>query len=495
MSGGVPAIRVRAANARPPRGDGQFVLYWMIAARRTRWNFALDRALEWCARLGRPLLILEALRLDHPWASERFHRFVIDGMADNARRAAAAGIAYVPYVEPLAGAGSGLLETLAARAAVVVTDEFPSFFLPRMVAAAANRVPVLLEAVDSNGLLPLAAAPKAFERAVDLRRFLQNQLPAHLLDLPLPDPFDGLAGTLPTLPAGILAPVARWPAASAELLAGRPGTLAALAVDHAVGPCTPGGPETAERALRTFVRERLAGYGEQRNDPALEATSGLSPFLHFGHLSAHQTFAEVVAHEGWHPSRLGLERPLDLRGARTGWWGVSPSAEGFLDQLVTWRELGYNVAAHQPGFERYEALPAWARQTLDQHASDPRPSVYDVQELERAATHDPLWNAAQRQLLREGRIHNYLRMLWGKKILEWSPGPRRGLAAMIELNNKYALDGRNPNSYSGISWCLGRYDRPWGPVRPIFGTIRYMSSENTARKLDVKGYLRRFAGA
>jgi len=371
----------------------------------------------------------------------------------------------------------------------VVTDDFPCFFLPRMVAAAAAKIPVLLEAVDSNGLLPLAAAPKVFERAVDLRRFLQSELPRHLLELPRPDPLDALDGALPKLSPRILAPIlARWPAAPAALLAGH-GSGLALAIDHAIAPVGRGGASAGEAALRTFVRERLEGYGEQRNDPAVEATSGLSPFLHFGHLSVHQTFAEVVAREEWHPSRLGLER----RGARSGWWGVSASAEGFLDQLVTWRELGFNVAHRQPGFERYEALPAWARRTLEQHAGDARPSLYEVDELGRAETHDALWNAAQRQLARQGRIHGYLRMLWGKKILEWSPSPHQALEAMIELNNGYALDGRDPNSYSGISWCLGRFDRPWGPVRSIFGTVRYMSSENTARKLDVKGFLRRFA--
>jgi len=171
---------------------------------------------------------------------------------------------------------------------------------------------------------------------------------------------------------------------------------------------------------------------------------------------------------------------------------MSPSAEAFLDQIVTWRELGYNFCAKRSDFDRFESLPEWARNTLAKHAADPRAVVYDLESFAAARTHDPLWNAAQTQLRVEGRIHNYLRMLWGKKILEWTRFPEDALDVMIELNNRYALDGRNPNSYSGIFWVLGRYDRPWGPERPIFGTIRYMSSENTARKMDVKGYLRRF---
>ena len=146
-------------------------------------------------------------------------------------------------------------------------------------------------------------------------------------------------------------------------------------------------------------------------------------------------------------------------------------------------------------YDRYESLPAWARATLARHAADPRPHVYTLADFEAARTHDPLWNAAQTHLLREGRIHNYLRMLWGKKVLEWTASPEEALAVLVELNNKYAVDGRDPNSYSGIFWVLGRYDRPWGPERPVFGTVRYMSSQNTLRKLRVRQYLARYGPA
>ena len=179
-------------------------------------------------------------------------------------------------------------------------------------------------------------------------------------------------------------------------------------------------------------------------------------------------------------------------GAREGWWGVGANAEAFLDQLITWRELGFNFTSKRDDYDLFESLPPWALATLEGHADDDREWVYDLDDLERARTHDPLWNAAQRQLASEGRMHNYLRMLWGKKILQWSATPREALAAMIELNNKYALDGRNPNSYSGIFWVLGRYDRPWFPERPIFGVVRYMTSESAARKLRLREYLKRY---
>ena len=163
-----------------------------------------------------------------------------------------------------------------------------------------------------------------------------------------------------------------------------------------------------------------------------------------------------------------------------------------MDQLVTWRELGYNMCRWRADHDRYDSLPDWAVRTLRDHFDDTRDHLYSLQEFEAAETHDELWNAAQRQLRVDGSIHNYLRMLWGKKILHWSKSPLEALRIMIELNNKYALDGRDPNSYSGIFWILGRYDRPWGPERPIFGKVRYMSSRNTRRKLKVAGYLDRY---
>jgi deoxyribodipyrimidine photo-lyase len=392
-------------------------------------------------------------------------------------------------VEPDRGAGSGLLEALAADAAVVVTDDFPTFFLPSMVAAAADRIPVLLEAVDSNGLLPMAAADREFATAYSFRRFLQNHLLEHIAEIPLEDP---LAEELPPptpLPTDV---TRRWPAAAEDLLAGECVPLAALPIDHTVAAVSiRGGSLAGEANLHRFLDHRVGRYRDERNRPEAEATSGLSPYLHFGHISAHEVFLETMRRERWAPEDVAPP----ANGRRAGWWAVSDSAEAFLDQLVTWRELGFNVSHHRPDHDRWESLPGWAATTLSKHASDRREHVYSLEEFANAATHDPLWNAAQIQLLREGTIHNYLRMLWGKKILEWTSEPREALEVMIELNNRYALDGRDPNSYTGIFWVLGRHDRAWGPERPVFGTVRYMSSANTARKFPVRAYLDRYNGS
>ena len=486
--------RLTAVND-APIGRGRFVLYWMIAARRSSYSHALDHALSRAAELDRPLVILEPLRAGYPWASDRLHAFVLAGMADNAAAFAAAGITYVPYVEPEPGRGRGLVEALARHACLVVTDEQPGFFLPRMVAAAGARLGVRLEQVDGNGLLPLRAADRAYPSAATFRRHLQRVLAPHLAADPSPSPLTRppVAACGADVPGAILR---RWPPAAEALLRGDAAALAAalaaLPIDHAVAPVPlRGGARAASRALDDFVAHRLARYAEARNetDPDAGAASGLSPYLHFGHVGAHAAAARVWRATGWDPARLAGAR---VTGRRVGWWGLPAGAEAVLDELVTWRELGYGFCFHRRDFDRWSSLPAWARATLDAHAADPRPHLYTRQKLERAETHDPIWNAAQRQLLGEGRIHNYLRMLWGKKVLEWSRSPRAALATLIELNNKYAVDGRDPNSYSGIFWTLGRFDRPWGPVRPIFGTVRYMSSDATRRKLDLDAYLRRW---
>lgn len=484
----VPEIRIRQLNDAPVSANGEFVLYWMISSRRSTCNFALQRAIEWSARLKKPLLILEALRVGYEWASDRLHRFVLQGMADNKAAFADKPVRCYPYVEPKPGAGRGLVDELAAQAAVIVTDDFPCFFIPRMLKKTAQRLPTLFEAVDSNGLLPMRATNTVFPTAYAFRRFLQKELLPHLDKLPQPDPF--ACAAIPSPPSINRSILQKWPEATHALLDASHEVLAELPIDHSVGPAAfQGGSSAAQDALHKFLDEKLHRYHEDRSQPEADVASGLSPWLHFGHVSASDVFAQLVQRENWSPAKLAD----NAKGARQGWWGMSEAAESFLDELITWRELGYNFCWQHDDYDQYGSLPDWARTTLEEHAADERPHVYSLEDFEAAQTHDELWNAAQTQLVTEGRMHNYLRMLWGKKILHWSESPREALRIMIQLNNKYAVDGRNPNSYSGIFWVLGRYDRAWGPERPIFGKIRYMTSENTARKFKVKDYIRKYS--
>ncbi len=645
----------------PVRPDGRYVLYWMVATRRTSFNFALDFAVLRARALGRPLLVFEPLRVAYPWASRRLHAFVLDGMRDNQAACAAAGVAYFPYVEPTPGAGSGLLLALAAEACEVVTDEQPGFFQPHMIQKVAPRLPVRLTRVDSVGLLPLRAGERAFPTAASFRRHLQRVLPPFLEAFPTAKPLSDLSdlGAPASVPASI---TTRWPAAD---LTDR-SLLDRLPIDQSVRETLRGGEVCARANLADFLENRLHRYGEDRSHPDRDAASGLSPWLHFGHLSVHEIVGQLFegsaseravaqqnerakesasaaerrgnpsdsltfsaaeasravaqqnerakesasaaerrgnpsdsltfsaaeasravaqqserakepasaaerrgnpsdsltfsaaeasravaqqserakesasaaerrgnssdsltfsaaeasravaqqserakesasvaerrgnpsdsltfsAAEAWHPGKLG-----PVTGSRAGWWGLDASTESFLDELVTWRELGQGFCFFRPDdAERYDSLPDWALATLSKHAPDRRPVLYTLQELECAGTHDAVWNAAQTELVRTGRMQNYLRMLWAKKVLEWSQSPAEALKILFHLNNKYAIDGRDPNSSSGIMWTFGRFDRPWGPERPIFGTIRYMSSDNTVRKLELKQYLARFGG-
>ncbi|MGC3996770.1 MAG: deoxyribodipyrimidine photo-lyase [Anaeromyxobacter sp.] len=483
----VPAERIRVLNGAPVRADRALVVYWMTCNRRLRSNPALERAVALARELGKPVLIHEPVRLGYPYASDRLHAFLLEGMAATARALEGRAL-HFPWVERRAGEGAGLLEALAAHACAVITDDYPTFFVPEVLAAAAQRLDVRLEAVDGSCLVPFRLAGRDFPTAYAYRRWLQGVLPEWLGRLPAQQP---LSRAPPPgrvrLPAEV---VARWAPATAAELAAPLQLVPSLPVDHAVPPSRTlrGGSAEGEARLAAFVSARLARYGEDRNDPDAGGASGLSPWLHFGQVGTFDVVRAVLRAERWSAERL-----TPVRGARHGFWGLSEAAEGFLDQLVTWRELGFVTCAHRPDHRQYGSLPPWARATLAAHAADPRPALYDDATLAAGRTGDRIWNAAQRQLREEGVIQGYLRMLWGKKLLEWSRTPEQALERMLELNDRWALDGRDPNSVTGIFWCLGRYDRPWGPERPIFGTVRYMSSENTRRKLKLGAYLDRYA--
>ncbi|MDP3499692.1 MAG: deoxyribodipyrimidine photolyase [Myxococcales bacterium] len=480
----VPAQRVRRLTEHPTKPDARWVLYWMTSFRRTRFNFALDRAIEHAKALKKPLVVLEALRVGYPDANDRLHTFILQGMAENARRFAQTPVLHFPYVEETKGDGAGLLEALAAEACVVVGDDWPCYFVPHMQAAAAKRLDVRFEVVDSNGLWPMLATDRVFTTAHSFRAHLQKTLTPHLFELPNDAPLDGLELPRAKLPSSL---TSRWSRAAKDLLEAKPAAIAALPIDHSVPPGKmKGGSAVGEARLSLFVSKKLGDYPIARNEPEEDGTSALSPYLHFGHVSAHHVFAEVARKEKWTPDVLGKS----IGGSKEGWWKMSPAAEAFLDELVTWRELAFNMAALRPdNYGTLETLPAFAKATHAKHAKDPRPHLYSYEQLEHSQTHDELWNATQRQMVRDGWFHNYLRMLWGKKILEWSPSAKDALERMERLMNKYSLDGRDPCSYSGYLWVLGRYDRAWGPERPIFGSVRYMSSTNTAKKISVKRYL------
>jgi len=478
----VNQARVVRLNDRPTAATGEFVLYWMQMQRRFSSNHSLDYALKCANEIGRPLVVYEGLRREYPWASERLHRFILEGMKDNAVTARKRGFTYWPFVETEEQPGRGLLARLAARAALVITDEFPCFIPPRQSAALASRAACAVIAVDANGVVPLrllGAAPyaaahlrprihKAFAEAYDHRS----------TDKPRPPRLDG-AGVDPGFALADLEDL--------DALIRR------ASVDSSVAPVAdrPGGASAGRARLKSFLKKGLPVYADHRSEPMPPSAlhgSGLSPYLHFGHVGIDEVLAGVFeATGGYAPSRLQLEN----KGKREGFFGTDANANAFLDEALTWRDAGYLWHLHrrEDTASLGAALPPWALATLNLHAGDPREYLYDLAEWEAASTHDPLWNAAQRELVATGSIHNYLRMLWGKKVIEWSRTPEDAYRTLVHLNNKYALDGRNPNSYTGILWCFGLFDRPWAPERKVFGQIRYMSSANTAKKFKLGPYL------
>jgi deoxyribodipyrimidine photo-lyase len=474
--------RLRRLNAHPTRTAGDYVLYWAQAYRRLSHNHALDYALRCAGELGKPLVVYEGLRLDHPWASARLHRFVLEGMRDNARAAARLGLNYWPFVETPRAPARGLLARLAARSALVVTDDFPCFVVPGQSQALARRTTVPVCAVDSNGIVPRSLLQPAVSAAAHLRPRIHRAFAEAWAHRASPRPRFSDVARKP-----VEAPFEPWRADDLDAF------VSSLPIDQAVAPVgdTPGGVRAARARLRSFVERRLRGYAESRSEPASPEAghaSGLSPYLHFGHLSIEEVAAEVLAATGdWSPDELRI----DARGKREGYFSGNEDANAFLDEALTWRDVGFqwHWTRRKDTARLDAALPPWALTTLRAHARDTRAFVYSPEQWEAAQTHDPLWNAAQRELVATGVIHNYLRMLWGKKVIEWSRTPDEAYRTLEHLNNKYALDGRDPNSYTGILWCFGLFDRPWPPERPVLGTVRYMSSENTARKFRVKPYL------
>ena len=489
--------RLRVVNDKEVFVDGEYVLYWMIAARRFNYNAALEYAAKLAENYGKPLLVVEEISTSHKFANDRITSFVIQGMVENISIFKEHNIRFIPWVEtPLSGP-MGLLKTLAKRACLIVTDDFPTYYPLSATKAAGRSLNRKVIAVDSNGVFPMSWTSSAFSTAHSFRRFIHANFSRCRETWPQKVPIntdydysinDDLYRSI-IQECSVKIPPYEWLWRCSEGGSTGKKALSTIDIDHNVQPVRQarGGRNTAAKKLAVFLKNRLYRYNVDRNNIEKPSVSGLSPWLHFGHISSIEIVGKILDSEKWTPENITTSR----KGAREGWWGLPAGVESFLDQIITWRELGFNNAFHNPNHNKYESIPEWAKLTLSEHTDDER-MLYTFEQIENAETHDEVWNAAQQELLQTGIIHNYLRMLWGKRILEWAQTPEQAVEWMIELNDKYALDGRDPNSYTGIFWVLGRHDRAWGPERAIFGKIRYMSSENTKKKLKLKPYLQQF---
>jgi len=443
-------------NTAPPRPGARYVLYWMQMNRRVECNHALEHAIERANELGLPVLVYEGLTCTYPYASDRLHTFILQGVPETARRLAARGLGYCFYARRRRSDANDILYRLAAEAALVVTDDYPSFIARDHNASVPARLGLRYEVVDSSCVVPMASFAKREYAAYTIRPKIHRAIPQHLEPCPRVEP------------------LVRWSGAPPEFhTALEPGGIAPLVasceIDHTVPESLslPGGQLAAERALARFLEDNLRRYAREKNQPAAHATSGLSAYLHFGQISS--------LHVALEARRLAEERHL--------------AATEFLEELIVRRELAFNHARFVERPDTLENLPNWARETLAKHDGDRREFVYTRDQFERAETHDALWNACQKELRLRGIIHGYYRMYWGKKVIEWSGSHAEALATLVYLNDRWALDGRDPNGYTNILWCLGLHDRPWGE-RPIFGMIRYMGLDGMKRKTGVDAYLR-----
>lgn len=455
---GVDDLRVHAGREPGPRAGGEFILYWLQGTSlRARANWALNFAVDLANQLGLPVLAYHGLRPDYPWASDRIHSHILESARDLESDFHERGIQYAFFLQPRKpGAESepSPLVRLGRRAAAVVTDWFPTFIQPRQLRGLRQKLETPVIAIDSTTVVPVRAFGHAFSTARAFRPRLMELVEHHLFPVPDPEPAVSRRIELPFDPPD---------------LSDIPGLLAGCDIDHTVppSPVIRGGTRAARRRLKAFLRDGLPRFAAERSDPNAGAASGLSPYLHFGNIS----IQEVA---------------LAVRDADPG-----PNGSKFLDEALTWRELAHNFVTHEPRHRTLEAVPGWARRELDDHAADPRPALYTLEELEQARTGDELWNACQRALVREGALHNYLRMLWGKQVIQWTRDAAEALTFLEHLNHRFALDGRDPNSYGGIHWCFGKFDRPFYR-RPVYGLVRYMSTRAARDKFDVPRYLARY---
>lgn len=448
----IDPARVQVLNSLPADPAGKYVLYWMQQSQRAEDNPALEYAAGEANALGKPLVVGFGLMDDYPEASERHYAFMMEGLRDAAAALRGRGVMFVAR----RGSPPEVAVGLARDATIVVCDRGYLRQQRRWRDEVADGAGRRVVQVEGDVVVPIEMASDKQESAARTLRPKHRRLWERFLK--------------PMKTVEVRQPSLQMKLAGDVDVDDVDGTLAKLKIDRGVPRSRrfTGGSVAAHGLLAHFLAHKLDGYAERRNEPAAQGTSTLAAYLHFGQISA-------------------LTIALKVRASRRG---SDEDRASYLEELLVRRELAANFVHYCPNYDAYECLPPWALKTLAERESDPRYHVYTTAQLEAAETHDRYWNAAQLEMTRTGFMHNYMRMYWGKKILEWTESPKRAYEATLYLNNKYFLCGRDPNAYANVAWVFGLHDRPWGPRRPVFGTVRYMNDKGLERKFDIEAYVK-----
>ena len=442
--------RIRILNLQPVRTNKHFVIYWMQASQRTEYNHALAHAVQKANELKKPLYVYFGITDSFPGANIRHYCFMLQGFKEIETVLHEMGI---PFVVGYETPEKGIVKH-AREAALVITDRGYLRVQKQWRAFAAEKLSCSLIQVESDVIVPVeTTSPKEEYAARTIRPKINGHLDTFLVPVTSPDPevqaaqFDVKSLDIDNIDS----------------------VLDLLSIDTSVPAVEPfhGGQAHAKKRLEHFIQYELHSYADKHNDVNAAAESDLSPYLHFGQIS---------------PLYIALE----IRDAET----AQENKDAFLEQLIIRRELSMNFVHYNTLYDAYEGLPDWAKKTLSIHKNDKRDYLYTLQELESAESHDEYWNSAQREMVYTGKMHNYMRMYWGKKILEWTGSPDEAFTRALFLNNKYELDGRDPNGFAGVAWCFGKHDRPWGE-RPVFGMVRYMNAKGLDRKFNMDMYVQR----
>ena len=445
----IEQARIKELNDTPEREEGKYILYWMQASQRHIHNHALEHAIDLANERELPVAVVFGLTANYPEANLRHYQFMIEGLREVRQDLDNRGIPFYMYE----GSPDQVAIEAAEEARIIVADRGYLRHQKEWREKVANEAGCLVVQVESDVLVPVETASDKEEYAArTIRPKIHKQIKEFLTPLgkrKVKKPSKGI-----NLEKGL--------DLDDEQLLDR------FDLDTSVGPVSTfkGGYSEASARLKEFIKNRLQNYAEERNDIAEENTTTLSPYLHFGQISPVDALLQVLK-----------------EGNRT-----NENVEALLEEMIVRRELAINFVHFNPDYDAYKALPEWAQETLEKHREDEREYLYTFDEFEKGKTHDPYWNASMNEMKKRGTMKGYMRMYWGKKILEWSPSPEKAFDTTLALNNKYFLDGRDPNSYANVAWIFGKHDRPW-QQRKVYGTIRYMNANGLKRKFDVESYI------